>query len=110
MPRTPSPAPRGVAAVGAALALTVLAACAAAPGLAPDRPAATQHGVPAAVLVAIWGMESSYGANHGDVPVIGALATLGFDGRREAWGAEVRLPAGFDPGRADASVHQPSAA
>jgi membrane-bound lytic murein transglycosylase B len=153
--------------------------------------AAARHGVPAAVLVAIWGMESSYGANYGDIPVIDALATLGFEGRREAWargqllaalkilqsgdidrarmvgswagamgqtqflpsnflayavdadgdgrrdlwgsmadvmastahflaragwlpgqawGAEVRLPPGFDPGRADAGVRQPSAA
>ena len=153
--------------------------------------AAAQYGVPAAVLVAIWGMESSYGANHGDIPVIDALATLGYEGRREAWareqllaalrilqsagidrarmvgswagamgqtqflpstflayaidadgdgrrdiwgsmadvmgstanflartgwqrgqpwGAEVRLPPGFDHGRADASVRQPSAA
>ncbi len=47
--------------------------------------AAARHGVPAAVLVAIWGMESSYGANYGDIPVIDALATLGFEGRREAW-------------------------
>jgi lytic murein transglycosylase len=47
--------------------------------------AAARHGVPAPVLVAIWGMESSYGANYGDIPVIDALATLGFEGRREAW-------------------------
>lgn len=153
--------------------------------------AAARHGVPAAVLVAVWGLESSYGANYGDIPVIDALATLGFEGRREtwarqqllaalkilqsgdidrtrmvgswagamgqtqflpsnflayavdadgdgrrdiwgsmadvmastanflaragwlpgeAWGVEVRLPLSFDPGRADASVRQPSAA
>ena len=153
--------------------------------------AAARHGVPATLLVAIWGMESSYGANYGDIPVIDALATLGFEGRREAWargqllaalkilqsgdidrarmvgswagamgqtqflplsflayavdadgdgrrdiwgsmadvmastanflaragwlpgqawGAEVRLPPDFDPGRADAGVRQPSAA
>lgn len=47
--------------------------------------AAARHGVPAPVLVAIWGMESNYGANYGDIPVIDALATLGFEGRREAW-------------------------
>ncbi|MBT9486549.1 MAG: lytic murein transglycosylase [Rubrivivax sp.] len=153
--------------------------------------AAARHGVPAPVLVAVWGLESSYGANFGDIPVIDALATLGFEGRREAWarqqllaalqilqsgdiqrarmvgswagamgqtqflpsnflayavdadgdgrrdiwgsmadvmgstanflaragwvpgqpwGTEVRLPPGFDPGRADASVRQTSAA
>ena len=153
--------------------------------------AAARYGVAATVLVAIWGMESSYGANFGDIPVIDALATLGFEGRRDAWargqllaalkilqsgdidrarmvgswagamgqtqflpsnflayavdadddgrrdlwgsmsdvmastanflaqvgwlpgqpwGAEVRLPPGFDHGRADASVRQPSTA
>lgn len=47
--------------------------------------AAARHGVPAPHLVAIWGMESNYGQNTGDVPVIDALATLAFEGRREAW-------------------------
>ena len=36
------------------------------------------------VVVAIWGMESSYGANRGDFPVIASLASLAFDGRRKA--------------------------
>jgi membrane-bound lytic murein transglycosylase B len=47
--------------------------------------AARRYGVPASVLFAIWGMESNYGANYGDIPTIDALATLGFDGRREDW-------------------------
>ena len=47
--------------------------------------AAARHGVPPSIVVAIWGMESSYGANIGDVPTIDALATLGFEGRRENW-------------------------
>ena len=47
--------------------------------------AAARYGVPAAVLVAVWGMESDYGANYGDIPAIDALATLGFEGRRESW-------------------------
>jgi membrane-bound lytic murein transglycosylase B len=34
------------------------------------------------VVAAIWGLESSYGARRGDVPVISALSTLSFDGRR----------------------------
>ena len=151
--------------------------------------AAARYGVPPSIVVAIWGMESDYGTNFGDVATIDALATLGFDGRREQWargqllaalrilqrgdidrlhmigswagamgqtqflpssflayavdadgdgrrdiwgsmadvtastanflarsgwqpnepwGVEVRLPAGFDPGRADASVQQPA--
>jgi len=46
---------------------------------------AARYGVPPSVLVAIWGIESNYGANHGSIPTIDALATLGFDGRREDW-------------------------
>ena len=46
---------------------------------------AARYGVPTEVLVAIWGMESNYGSNVGDIPTIDALATLGFEGRREEW-------------------------
>ena len=44
-----------------------------------------RYGVPAEVVTAIWGLESSYGANRGDIPVIEALATLAHDGRRGAF-------------------------
>ena len=44
-----------------------------------------RYGIPAEVLVAIWGMESNYGSNVGNIPTIDALATLGFEGRREEW-------------------------
>jgi lytic murein transglycosylase len=47
--------------------------------------AAARYGVPATILVAIWGMESNYGSNYGNIPTIDALATLGFEGRREDW-------------------------
>jgi membrane-bound lytic murein transglycosylase B len=47
--------------------------------------AAARYGVPASVLVAIWGVESNYGSNYGDTPTIDALATLGFEGRRARW-------------------------
>lgn len=46
---------------------------------------AARYAVPAEVLMAIWGVESNFGTHVGDIPVIDALATLGFDGRREAW-------------------------
>lgn len=39
-------------------------------------------GVPAPVLVALWGIESAYGRITGDFPVVAALATLAFEGRR----------------------------
>lgn len=43
------------------------------------------YGVEAPVVTAIWGLESRYGARRGDVPVISALATLAYDGRRGAF-------------------------
>ena len=54
---------------------------------------AARYGVPAEVLVAIWGMESNYGRFVGDIPTIDALATLGFEGRREAWARDQLLAA-----------------
>lgn len=41
-----------------------------------------QYGVPGPVLVAIWGLETSYGADTGKFPTIRALATLAYDCRR----------------------------
>jgi len=49
-----------------------------------DRIEAT-YGVDAEVFVAIWGLESAYGAVRGDVPTLSALATLAYDGRRGAF-------------------------
>jgi len=43
-----------------------------------------QFGVPASILVAIWGLETDFGANSGKVPTIRALATLAYDCRRSA--------------------------
>ena len=40
------------------------------------------YGVEAEVVVAVWGLESSYGTRRGDIPVIEALATLAYDTRR----------------------------
>src|SRR5439155_11491319 len=47
--------------------------------------AAARYGVPPSVVVAIWGIESNYGGNYGNIPTIDALATLGFEGRRDDW-------------------------
>ncbi|MBI5926176.1 MAG: lytic murein transglycosylase [Aquabacterium sp.] len=55
--------------------------------------ASTRYGVPTPVLMAVWGLESNYGSNYGDVPVFDALATLGFEGRREAWAKSELLAA-----------------
>ncbi|HXH02883.1 MAG TPA: lytic murein transglycosylase [Candidatus Competibacteraceae bacterium] len=45
------------------------------------------------VLVAIWAMESNYGQSLGGFDVIEALATLGWQGRRQAYGQEQLLAA-----------------
>lgn len=42
-------------------------------------------GVPREIVVAIWGLESSYGAFRGNTPTLSALATLAADGRRAAF-------------------------
>lgn len=55
--------------------------------------AAARYGVPPEIVVAIWGMESNYGGNYGSTPVVDALATLGFDGRREDWARRELLAA-----------------
>jgi len=44
--------------------------------------AAKRFGVPAEIILAIWGLESAYGTNTGGYNVIEALATLAYDGRR----------------------------
>lgn len=46
-----------------------------------DR-AAQKYGVPAHYIVALWGIETSYGNNTGGFMVVPALATLAHDGRR----------------------------
>ena len=49
--------------------------------------AAVRYGVAPEILVSIWGVESNYGSNFGSIPTVDALATLGFEGRREDWAA-----------------------
>lgn len=45
--------------------------------------AARKYGVQKEYLLALWGMESSFGRNQGKFDVLSVLATLAFDGRRE---------------------------
>ncbi len=47
-----------------------------------------EFGVDQEIVAAIWGLESSYGKIMGDHDVIGALATLGWKGRRTGYGRE----------------------
>lgn len=43
------------------------------------------YGVQAKYVVALWGIETDYGRVTGGYPVVGALSTLAFDGRRSAY-------------------------
>jgi membrane-bound lytic murein transglycosylase B len=44
-----------------------------------------RFGVDRHIILAIWGLESAYGAVRGDVPTVSALATLAYEGRRGAF-------------------------
>ena len=44
-----------------------------------------RYGVPPQVTAAIWGMESNYGTRRGDIPVVSAVSTLAYEGRRGAF-------------------------
>ncbi|WP_017937506.1 lytic murein transglycosylase [Zestomonas thermotolerans] len=52
-----------------------------------------RFGVDREVLVAIWGMESAFGQNIGSYNVIRSLATLAYEGRRQAFWREQLLAA-----------------
>ena len=49
------------------------------------EPIGREYGVPPRFIVALWGIETSFGNFLGGFPVIGALATLAHDGRRSAY-------------------------
>ncbi|WP_156510628.1 lytic murein transglycosylase [Labrenzia sp. OB1] len=44
-----------------------------------------KYGVPAPVILAIWGLETNYGSFSGNMPVLQSLATLAYDCRRSAF-------------------------
>ena len=47
-----------------------------------------QTGVDRGVVLAVWGRESGFGNNFGNIPIAEALGTLAYDGRRRAWAEE----------------------
>ncbi len=64
----------------------------------------SRFGVPKEILVAIWGIETNYGAQMGSYNMFEALATLGYDGRRADFGRRELIAAmtmeqreGYDP-------------
>lgn len=50
----------------------------------PLQQASQQYGVPASIITAILGVETVYGRNQGNIPILDALATLAFDYPRRA--------------------------
>lgn len=52
-----------------------------------------RYGVERNVLVAIWGMESNFGSNMGNLGVIRSLATLAYEGRRPQFAHDQLLAA-----------------
>ncbi|MFN3936528.1 MAG: lytic murein transglycosylase [Gemmobacter sp.] len=52
-----------------------------------------RYGVPPEVVIAVWGMETNYGSFRGRTPIIPALATLAYDGRRGAFFEEQLIAA-----------------
>ena len=57
------------------------------------EPIGREFGVPPRFIVALWGIETSFGRYLGGFPVIAALATLAHDGRRSAYFREELLHA-----------------
>ena len=53
----------------------------------------SRYGVDREVVVAVWGLESAYGAYRGSTPIIQALATLAYDGRRGSFFEEQLIAA-----------------
>jgi membrane-bound lytic murein transglycosylase B len=48
------------------------------------RAVQARYGVPPEIMLGIWGMETSYGGYTGNFDLVRSLASLAFDGRREA--------------------------
>ena len=53
----------------------------------------TEYAVPPELIVAIWGLESSFGAFSGNTDVLSALGTIAYKGRRQTFGREQLLAA-----------------
>ncbi len=45
----------------------------------------SRYGVDAQIIAAVWGLESFFGTRRGNIPVISALSTLAYEGRRGAF-------------------------
>lgn len=52
-----------------------------------------RYGVDYPVVLAIWGLESAYGSDFGDIPVVQSMATLAYEGRRRDFAEEQLIAA-----------------
>lgn len=52
---------------------------------------AQKYGVPVQYLLAFWGLETNFGKNKGQTPIVSALATLAYDERRSEFFTEQLL-------------------
>ncbi|HET7410391.1 MAG TPA: lytic murein transglycosylase [Paracoccaceae bacterium] len=52
-----------------------------------------RYGVDYPVVLAIWGLESAYGSNFGDIRVVESMATLAYEGRRRDFAEEQLIAA-----------------
>lgn len=55
----------------------------------------SRYGVDAEIVAAIWGVESNFGERRGAIPVVSALSTLSYEGRRGSF-FESQLVAGLE--------------
>lgn len=53
----------------------------------------SRYNVDRQYVLAIWGLESAFGANYGSIPVIESLATLAYEGRRRDFAEEQLISA-----------------
>lgn len=65
-----------------------------------------RYGVPREILVSIWGMETYFGANGGNMNIVRSLATLAYDCRRSAFFKNELLAALLIINRGDMSPDQ----
>jgi len=52
-----------------------------------------RYGVDGPIVLAIWGLESGFGAQFGNIPVIESMATLAYEGRRRDFAEEQLIAA-----------------
>lgn len=65
-----------------------------------------RYGVPASIVTAIWGIESSFGANMGSTNLVSALASLAYEGRRRDFAETQLLAMSTMLERGDVRSHQ----